>query len=273
MTSMRCTIYVATFVLFTGGVALPRPASATPLPSPQYGYGPDRGGWDAPPPEFQEIQRRGFRDGIGAARQDFARQMRPDPAAHEEFRHPPLPPDLHNAYRDGFRHGYQRAFDHLMAGQRQPEPVQPVPPPPAVFSSGQRQDLQRRGFQEGMLGALHDLDHGRRPDPNNRDEYRNPNVSYPMAEAYRDGFRRGYGEGMQAMTGVPDRGPHGPQGDLWLRGFHEGAAGAIRDWDNHRRPDPNNRDEYRNPGVPYGAADLYREAFRRGYARIAGQIF
>jgi hypothetical protein len=41
--------------------------------------------------------------------------------------------------------------------------------------------------------------------------------------------------------------------------------GARKDVDNHRRPDVNNRDEYRHPDVPYELRRQYREAFRRGY--------
>lgn len=38
-----------------------------------------------------------------------------------------------------------------------------------------------------------------------------------------------------------------------------------KDFDNHRRPDVNNRDEYRHPNVPRSGRDDYREGFRRGY--------
>jgi hypothetical protein len=34
---------------------------------------------------------------------------------------------------------------------------------------------------------------------------------------------------------------------------------------NHRKPDVNNRDEYRHPHVPDDEKQPYREAFRRGY--------
>ena len=50
------------------------------------------------------------------------------------------------------------------------------------------------------------------------------------------------------------------------RGFHDGIEGARHDFDNHRRPDPNNRDEYRHPeDVHRSDMRMYREAFRRGY--------
>jgi hypothetical protein len=49
------------------------------------------------------------------------------------------------------------------------------------------------------------------------------------------------------------------------QGYHDGIEGARKDYDNHRRPDVNNRDEYRHPHVPASARDDYREGFRRGY--------
>jgi hypothetical protein len=53
--------------------------------------------------------------------------------------------------------------------------------------------------------------------------------------------------------------------DIQRQGFHDGIEGARKDYDNHRRPDVNNRDEYRHPHVPGSARGDYREGFRRGY--------
>ena len=55
--------------------------------------------------------------------------------------------------------------------------------------------------------------------------------------------------------------------DAMRRGFQDGVQGARRDFDNHRPPNVNNRDEYRNPKfiAPPDRHD-YREGFRRGYA-------
>ena len=53
--------------------------------------------------------------------------------------------------------------------------------------------------------------------------------------------------------------------DIQRQGYHDGIEGARKDFDNHRRPDVNNRDEYRHPHVPASARDDYREGFRRGY--------
>jgi len=53
--------------------------------------------------------------------------------------------------------------------------------------------------------------------------------------------------------------------DIQRQGFHDGIEGARKDFDNHRAPNVNNRDEYRHPHVKPSARDDYREGFRRGY--------
>ena len=51
------------------------------------------------------------------------------------------------------------------------------------------------------------------------------------------------------------------------KGFLDGIQGAHRDAENHRPFTPENRDEYRHPGVPRNVYHDYREAFREGYHR------
>ena len=53
--------------------------------------------------------------------------------------------------------------------------------------------------------------------------------------------------------------------DIQRQGYHDGIEGARKDYDNHRRPDVNNRDEYRHPHVAPSVQGDYREGFRRGY--------
>lgn len=86
-----------------------------PQDRPQQGYGQDqgRGGWDAPPQEFRDVQRQGFRDGIEAARSDLQSHRPPNAERRNEFRHPPVPRRARDEYRDGFRHGYDSAFSHF----------------------------------------------------------------------------------------------------------------------------------------------------------------
>ena len=58
------------------------------------------------------------------------------------------------------------------------------------------------------------------------------------------------------------------------RGFHDGIEGARKDFQNHRPPNVNNRDEYRNPHfiAPPDRHD-YREGFRRGYNVAVQHIY
>jgi len=58
------------------------------------------------------------------------------------------------------------------------------------------------------------------------------------------------------------------------RGFHDGIEGARKDFKNHRPPNVNNRDEYRNPHFisPPDRAD-YRMGFRRGYEVAVHHIY
>jgi ribosome modulation factor len=57
-------------------------------------------------------------------------------------------------------------------------------------------DIQRRGFRDGIEGARKDVGNHRRPDVNNRDGYRHPDVAPEMRKAYLAAFRRGYQQGM-----------------------------------------------------------------------------
>jgi len=270
-------------------------AYAAPAGNGSQGYGQDRGGWDTPPQELQDIQRQGFRDGIIGAQKDFDNHRRWDVNNRDEYRNPRLPREQREAYRDGFRRGYERGQAHLTGQDQQqmrgpgmgsrpgygggPGMGQGTGMGPGAGPGGGQgpgNDIRIRGFQDGMDGALKDLDNHRRPDPNNRDEFRRPNnVPYQMQDVYRDGFRRGYQRGLDLLTGGPgsDRRYQGPGMEVRTRGFQDGAEGAIRDFDNNRRPDPNNRDEYRHPNnVPYPMMDAYRDGFARGYNVVAKEL-
>jgi hypothetical protein len=65
----------------------------------------------------------------------------------------------------------------------------------------------------------------------------------------------------QPWTQSPDQ----YRSDIGRKGFHDGIEGARKDFENHRQPNVNNREEYRHPDVPHEARHEYREAFRRGY--------
>lgn len=164
-------------------------------------------GWDAPPQELNDIQRQGFHEGVEAARRDLQMNRHPDMDDHEAFRHPHLPPEQRDAFRDGFRRGYNRAMQHLTGGGGGQEyrEAAPPPPPPSQWDAfpGEFNDIQRRGFHDGLLGAQRDFENHRHPDVNNREEYRHPHLPPELREAYRDGFRRGYERAMAHLLGRP----------------------------------------------------------------------
>jgi hypothetical protein len=87
--------------------------------------------------------------------------------------------------------------------------------------------------------------------------------SLALAQPYgppSPGYGQGYGQGPGGWDAPPQE-----FRDIQRQGFHDGIEGARKDVENHRRPDVNNRDEYRHPSVPGPARRDYREGFRRGY--------
>ena len=97
--------------LLGSGVIVARMNAAAQGPPP--GYAQENGGWDAPPHEFNDIQRQGFHDGIESAHRDFDHHRTADARDHEEYRHPHVDPNARDAYREGFRRGYDVAMQHL----------------------------------------------------------------------------------------------------------------------------------------------------------------
>jgi hypothetical protein len=195
-------LVVAALALALGTSTLLMAQNGPPEGYPQQGYGQDhpdhdRGGWDAPPQEFREIQRQGFHDGIEAARNDFQNQRPPNAEWRNEFRHPPVPGPAREEYRDGFRRGYDMAFSHFREGTGpSPMPMNQDYPdhdrggwdaPPQEF-----REIQRQGFHDGIEAARNDFQNQRPPNAEWRDEFRHPPVPGPARDEYRDGFRRGY---------------------------------------------------------------------------------
>ncbi len=183
--------------------ALTKAVHAQQGPPPGYG-------WDAAPQELNEFQRQGFHDGIEGARRDLDNHRPPTPENRDEFRHPRVPEEMREAYRDGFRRGYRRAMEHMTGGQGRGfggpgVPMAAAPPPPPQWDAlpNEFNDIQRRGFHDGMEGARRDFDNHRRPDVNNRDEYRHPHLPGEVREAYREAFRQGYDRATQHLMGRP----------------------------------------------------------------------
>jgi hypothetical protein len=112
MTKMK---WIATAALTT---ALAAPAGwttayAAVLHQPAMTAAMGQRGWDQPPDEYREVQRQGFHDGMEAARRDWGRHRHRDADDHSRYRRPPVPRELSNDYRDGFRHGYDAAMHHM----------------------------------------------------------------------------------------------------------------------------------------------------------------
>ncbi|HVZ85155.1 MAG TPA: hypothetical protein VG893_15880 [Terracidiphilus sp.] len=66
-------------------------------------YGP-------PPPGYNAVEQHGFRDGLQAGLHDYRDGQRPDPMRHGKFRNPPLQGPAAGDYQQGFREGYDRAY-------------------------------------------------------------------------------------------------------------------------------------------------------------------
>ncbi len=77
-------------------------------------------GWGVPPPEYQEVARMGFLDGIEGARRDYQNHRAPDVNNRDEFRHPHVPWRDRDDYRRGFERGYRVGVEHLYGGWRRP---------------------------------------------------------------------------------------------------------------------------------------------------------
>jgi hypothetical protein len=178
----------------------PRVNAATLGPQPA-GFGQDRDDWQRPPNAWNEMQRRGFHEGIEGAQKDFGNHRRPDVDNREEYRRPGVPAQFWGAYREGFRRGYDVGMSHLTGANdwRMRAPDRPWDAPPNEFDQ-----LRRQGFQDGIEGARKDFDNHRRPDVNNREEYRRPHLPPEQREAYRDGFRHGYKVAVDHMMGGHD---------------------------------------------------------------------
>ncbi|HEY2470107.1 MAG TPA: hypothetical protein VGI45_20065 [Terracidiphilus sp.] len=108
---------LALCVAATGGLKAkasppPLPASAQPLPVAAQDQDRDHD-WDRPPDAYQDAQRRGFHEGIEAARRDFADHRHADADDHDVYKRPPVDGHDRQAFREGFKEGYHRAMEHM----------------------------------------------------------------------------------------------------------------------------------------------------------------
>ena len=61
--------------------------------------------------------------------------------------------------------------------------------------------------------------------------------------------------------------------EVQRQGYHDGVEGARKDFENHRHPDVENRDEYRHPHVASGEREDYRQGYRQGYQRAVEHLY
>ena len=182
-------------------------ACGTPAGAAAFGaYGAGQEPWDAPPRELNEIQRQGFHDGIEGARRDFENHRPPNVDNRDEYRHPHLPPEQREAYRndDG---GYD-------IGDVAPD-----------GRAGARLSARASAATAGGAGGLgHGADRVQRlaaarvprRDRGGAEGFREspaagrgkPRSSFgtrmcpgEFRDAYREGFRRGYDRGWAHLTG------------------------------------------------------------------------
>jgi len=112
----RISRYVASSMLTLGLIAATGTAFAQygqyqnypPPPPPQYGMR----GWDAPPQELRDFQRRGYLDGVQGAERDFQNHRIWNVNNRDEYRHPNVPGNVRGDYRDGFKKGYYATVQH-----------------------------------------------------------------------------------------------------------------------------------------------------------------
>ena len=111
---MILSLLAGTALLAGSGTTLLAQGPPPPPPGYYQGYQPQP--WETAPPEFQEVERRGFHDGIEGARKDFGNHRPPSVENREEFRHPPVSGADRRAYRQAFRRGYQVGVEHIYQG-------------------------------------------------------------------------------------------------------------------------------------------------------------
>ncbi len=93
----------------------------------------------------------------------------------QQYGGPPPPPPPQEGYGQGPGYG-------------------PGPQGPGGWNTppGEYREFQQRGFRDGIEGARRDFQNRRPFTPENRDEYRHPNVPRNVYHDYRQAFREGY---------------------------------------------------------------------------------
>ena len=103
---------LALCVAFTGAVKA-HALAAQPLSAAVLAQDRDHDRWEEPPSEYRDAERRGYHEGIEAARHDMSENRHADADDHEMYKRPPVDRDDRRAFREGFREGYRRAMEHM----------------------------------------------------------------------------------------------------------------------------------------------------------------
>ena len=215
MTPIRLVVPAIALFLFAAGPGTAKASGqshAQPTSAQAQNHDVDQNAWDTPPEGLQNIQLKGFRDGIVGARKDFDKHRELDVNDREEYRNPHISSIQADAYRDGFTRGYERGASHLIAGPDQPviqlerpalELARSGPYVRAAAGHGQGNEIQRRGFQDGMARARKDLDNHRRSDVNARDVSRQLKLTPELRLEYLVAFSQGYDHFRSEEAGGP----------------------------------------------------------------------
>jgi hypothetical protein len=225
--------------------------------------------WDDMPSDFSEFRRNGFREGLAAAQRDYDNQRRPDPEQHEQFRHPAVPYQFAEDFREGFRRGYDVSTRHLYPSGLPALFPGEIPPSPWLTMDHNTVQTQRTAFVEGVFAAGQDYEAGYASDLNRHEEYRSPKMNFLLKVVYKTGYKTGYDTAMRNLAdGVP-----GVASPSQRRAFLDGVAAAHRDFDEKRRPELNLHPEFTQPQVEPRSQDEYRESFRRGFEMANSYLY
>src|SRR5215831_7711139 len=187
----------------------------------------DFGGWLGIRIERQ-LEFEGYRDGVNIGRSDAYAHRPANPRDSKWFR------DGNEEYREGFRRGYDEGYKR--AEQRLAERAEIK--------------LEEDGYQDGLNCGRSDALAHRPSNPESSRYFRDGNGEY------REGFRRGYGngyrQGQQRLAAINEI--HQEQ-DGYQDGLTTGRSDALA----HRPSNPESSRYFRDGNKEY------REGFRRGY--------
>lgn len=107
-TTRTLTAALAFALLASTGIAFAQDGQGPPQPAAQ---------WEQAPPQFVAAQRRGYNDGVHAAREDYNHHRPANVDYSKDYRNPHfMAPSDRETYREGFREGYRVAAQHIYYG-------------------------------------------------------------------------------------------------------------------------------------------------------------